>query len=148
MEPVPEGSPRRYQIKQTGCKHLVQRSEKRSSIRLDYTDRNGFSGTRRTIDVSADDRYNAGSAPSYARDIALAKGITINGLAIDSTGELTRYFRRDVIGGPDAFVITAQYYASFNVALKKKLLRELTGQGPLAAGQSNGQVTEAKVMSL
>ncbi len=56
---------------------------------LELYDNNGYSSDRRAIDVSADDRYNAGSSPAYARGVALAKNVTINGLAVDDTGALT-----------------------------------------------------------
>ncbi|MGI9405883.1 MAG: DUF1194 domain-containing protein [Hyphomicrobiaceae bacterium] len=101
---------------------------------VDLFDGNGFAGDRRTIDVSADDRYNAGSSPTYARTVAEARQITVNGLAIDETGELTAYFADNVITGPDAFVITARSYDDFATALKHKLLREL-GEPKLARAE-------------
>ncbi len=101
-------------------------------------DNNGFTGDRRAIDVSADDRYNAGSTPSYARGVALAKNITINGLAVDATGELTAYFQNNVIGGPGSFVITATSFDDFETAIKKKLLRELPDQQRIAANDVDG----------
>lgn len=93
---------------------------------------NDFTGDRRIIDVSADDRYNAGSAPSYARGVAVNEGITVNGLAIDPTGFLTSYFRDNVIGGPGAFAMRTNSYQDFAEAIKHKLLRELGGDGAVA----------------
>lgn len=95
----------------------------------------GFNGARRVVDVSADDRYNAGSAPSYARGIAQRNRVTVNGLAIDGTGILSDYFRDNVIAGDGAFVITAQSFEDFAAALKIKLLRELSGPDRLAGSQ-------------
>ena len=48
------------------------------------------------------------------------------GLAVttDRAG-LGRYFRDQVIGGPDAFVVTAQEYEDFVRAIRVKLLREI-----------------------
>lgn len=95
-------------------------------------DGNGYAGIRRVIDISADDRYNSGSHPSLARDRAVAGNITVNALAVDATGALTRYFQRHVIGGPDAFVMSADSFADFAAALKRKLLRELQATGPVS----------------
>ncbi len=95
-------------------------------------DGNGYSGLRRVIDISADDRYNSGSHPSLARDRAVAGNITVNALAVDGTGALAKYFQRHVIGGPDAFVLSAQSFADFAAALKMKLLRELQAIGPVS----------------
>ena len=102
------------------------------SFSAELFDGNGFAGIRRVIDISADDRYNSGSHPSLARDRAVAGNITVNALAVDSTGALTRYFQRHVIGGPDAFVVSADSFADFAAALKRKLLRELQATGPVS----------------
>jgi hypothetical protein len=84
---------------------------------------------RRTIDVSGDGANNAGGDVRLARDEAVARGVTINGLVIlggsPSTPDLERYYRENVIGGPGAFVMVAQDYASFGDALVKKLVAEI-----------------------
>src|SRR3546814_6574513 len=64
---------------------------------------------------------------------AIAADIVINGLAIlcrDCSGrpvyyDLEEAYRRDIIGGPAAFVITADDMASFATAVRKKLLLEI-----------------------
>lgn len=96
---------------------------------------NGFAGDKLTIDVSADDRYNAGSSPIYARGIVVPKGITINGLAVDATGELVTYFRENVIGGEGAFAMSANSYDDFGTAIKMKLLRELDVENQIASAE-------------
>ena len=98
-------------------------------------DNNGFVGDRRVIDISADDRYNAGSAPSYARDIVVKNGIVVNGIVIDKTGFLANYFRDNVVGGTASFVISANSYLDFATSIKLKLLRELDPHGHVAALQ-------------
>ncbi len=95
-------------------------------------DGNGYAGIRRVIDISADDRYNSGSHPTLARDRTVANNITINALAVDGSGALTKYFQKNVIGGPDAFVLSADSFADFAIALKRKLLRELQATGPVS----------------
>lgn len=87
---------------------------------------NGFTGLRQVIDLSGDGRSNAGPAPVAGRTAALARGITVNGLAVrtDDAG-LDAYFRRWVIGGPGAFVAAVEGYQDFPAAILAKLLREL-----------------------
>ena len=92
---------------------------------------NKYNGARRVVDVSADDRYNAGSSPSYAQGVARRAAVQVNGLAVDPTGALTRYFQKNVIAGPGAFVMQADSYADFARAIKIKLLRELSAETPV-----------------
>lgn len=85
---------------------------------------NRFHSLRRVIDVSGDGF--AGISPDLERDRALARGVTINGLAItNEVPELGAYYAGHVIGGPGAFVFSAHDYEDFAAAIKRKLLREL-----------------------
>ena len=97
-----------------------------------------FEANRRTIDVSGDGTNNSGRDVTGARDEAVAKGITINGLVIlserpmswnpDHTnppGGLEAYYRNNVIGGPGAFVVVAEDFNSFGQAIVKKLIAEI-----------------------
>lgn len=87
---------------------------------------NDFQGRRQTIDVSGDGRSNMGVRPAVVRDEAVARGITINGLAVlsDEPG-VDRHYREEVIGGPGAFVVTARDYNDFAEAMLEKLVREI-----------------------
>ena len=93
---------------------------------------NGYRG-RAKIDISGDGRSCAGEDRGPARDRAVAAGIVVNGLAIlNEEPYLDEYYRRTVIGGPGAFVMTAADYASFAEALRRKLLQEVS-PGPTAS---------------
>ncbi|MEA2905898.1 MAG: hypothetical protein QOI12_3285 [Alphaproteobacteria bacterium] len=100
--------------------------------------RSPFEAPRRTIDLSGDGTNNAGREVRLARDDALAKGITINGLVILSDvqvpwnaehtnppGGLETYYRDNVIGGPGAFVMVAEDFQSFGRAIIKKMIAEI-----------------------
>ena len=89
-----------------------------------------FQAARRTIDISGDGTHNSGRGLLAAREDALAKGVTINGLVILSErplpwnpehtnppGGLAKYFQDNVIGGPGAFVMVAENFQSFGQAL-------------------------------
>ena len=79
------------------------------------------------IDVSGDGDENEGFTLGAERRAAYARGIAINGLAIEgaATGpSITNFYRRQVVT-PGGFVITAQQHTDFARAMREKLLREL-----------------------
>lgn len=93
-----------------------------------------FTSEDRVIDVAGDgpDMRSQVRAPE-AREAALAAGITINGLAILGGGvmrdeSLQARFREEVIGGPGAFLVTAEDRVDFARALRAKLVREIAGR--------------------
>jgi hypothetical protein len=105
---------------------------------LSLMDRSPFQSERRVIDISGDGTNNSGTDVTIARDAALTKGITINGLVILSDeplptnpththppGGLKAYYERHVIGGPGAFVVEAQGFESFGQSLIQKLIKEI-----------------------
>jgi hypothetical protein len=84
--------------------------------------------SRLVLDVSGDGRHNAGRAPGPVRDIAVAAGVTINGLAIlNEEPDLLAHYAAEVIGGPGSFAMDCADYADFAEAILRKLRRELTG---------------------
>lgn len=95
---------------------------------------------KHTLDISGDGKSNLGPRPRDVRDQIAASGITINGLVIGvddpnisdirqaEIGELSSYFRAEVMIGPDAFVHTAIGFNDYARAMTQKLLRELESQ--------------------
>ena len=82
---------------------------------------------------------NSGPPAEQARDGAVAEGITINGLPIlndrPTFGSLSDvpldgYYRESVIGGPGAFVIPVEEFESFGLAVRRKLIREISDLPP------------------
>jgi hypothetical protein len=102
--------------------------------------RSPFVSDRHVIDVSGDGTNNSGRDVTAARDEALVKGTTtINGLVILSEvpsaynpehthppGGLDNYYRQNVVGGTDSFVLVAENFASFGKAILAKLIREVS----------------------
>src|SRR5207244_8048016 len=97
---------------------------------------------RRTIGVSGDGTHNSGRDVTAARDDALAKNTTINGLVILSDrplawnpehtnppGGLDNYYRQNVVGGPSAFVMVAEDFNSFGQAIINKMIAEIAANG-------------------
>ena len=106
-------------------------------------ERSPFKAARRTIDVSGDGTNNSGRDIASVRDEVTAKGVTVNGLVILSDsplpwnpehtnppGGLGEYYRRNVIGGPGAFVMVAENHDSFGQAIVKKLIAEIAWNPP------------------
>lgn len=95
----------------------------------------GFMAPRRVIDISGDGSNNDGRPVTEARDAAVAAGVTINGLPITEVEPgLEQYYRENVIGGPDAFIVVAKSTDSFGEAVLRKLLVEVAGTVPPTAG--------------
>lgn len=83
---------------------------------------------RRTLDVSGDGINNLGPTPAYVYRTGSAEGLTVNALVIGGAfdvAELERYFQREVIRGPGAFVEVATDYQDYARAMQRKLEREL-----------------------
>jgi hypothetical protein len=98
-----------------------------------------FEGTRRIIDVSGDGPNNTGGLVVPARDAAVARRITVNGLPIINDRfnisrapmpNLDLYYRNCVIGGPGAFIVVAHGFRSFAQAIRRKLILEIAGTTP------------------
>ncbi len=104
----------------------------------------GLVTKRRSIDVSGDGIDNSGRPVTEARDGAVAKGITVNGLAIINEetggvpgnylylhthppGGLPKYYRDNVIGGPGVFVLQIVNCDTFAEAMTNKLIIEVSG---------------------
>ena len=85
---------------------------------------------RSAIDIAADGENNSGERVEDVRERTVKLGITINGLSIlNEVSYLNYYFQNRVIGGPGAFVQIAKDYGDFGDAIRRKLLREITGGG-------------------
>ena len=97
--------------------------------------------TRRVIDVAGDGTNNGGRDVQAARDDALAKGITINGLAIindnpvnlayahvQPPGGLPAWYQANVTGGPGSFVLEVHSFQTFRDAMIRKLLSEIAAR--------------------
>lgn len=92
-----------------------------------------FRAAERVIDLSGDGPDMRSQLPAAAaRDAAVAAGITVNALAVAAAGQVTRAgeplaetYRREVIGGQGAFVVTAEDRRDIARALRAKLIREI-----------------------
>ena len=103
---------------------------------------NRFDGWRKVIDLSGDSIWNP-RPPSIAmaRDAAVGQDVVINGLAIlcddcsgrPGLGDLEGEFTAQLIGGPGAFVVTADGRDAFAEAVRRKLILEISATEPTSA---------------
>lgn len=101
---------------------------------------NPYRGLRRVLDVSGDGPNNNGPPVTDARDEAIGKGITINGLPImmkepsypfsTVSKNLDLYYRDCVTGGPGSFVMTIRERKEVKEAIRTKLVLEVASLAP------------------
>ncbi len=106
---------------------------------LNLIEENRFDGWRKVIDLSGDSSWNPmGPTIAHARDAVLGAGVVINGLAIlcrpPCSGrprfeDLEAEYAGQIIGGPGAFVVTADGRESFAQAVRRKLILEIADLG-------------------
>lgn len=85
-----------------------------------------FQGDRRVLDISGDGANRNSRPADRARDEAVAKNVTINGLPIlGSEDGLDRWYQANVVGGPGGFMVVAENFQSFGRAIRNKLIREI-----------------------
>ncbi len=95
--------------------------------------REPWGADKRLLNMVGDGISNIGRLAWVDRDAALNAGITINALIIaqgSAIRVMTDYFRRNVIGGPAAFVHHTVDVADFTEAMLKKFLLELSSLEP------------------
>ncbi|SMC12836.1 von Willebrand factor type A domain protein [Roseovarius aestuarii] len=81
---------------------------------------------RQVIDISGNGKTDDPKLLFEYRRKLLSQGIVVNGLAIEEDDKkLTNYFVLHVIGGANAFVVTADDFDEFAEAMEIKLLREI-----------------------
>ena len=99
---------------------------------------NDIRAPRAVIDFSGDSIRNFSGPPiAVARAEVLAAGITINALPIlrpedgrRAGANLEQEYADRIIGGPGAFMVTAEGRASFAEAVRRKLILEISGLTP------------------
>ena len=105
----------------TFCQNLIQRAD--------------FSADLKILDISSDGENNEGPEPDLARDMAIAGGISINGLVIigDDFPELETYFQAHVVGGNSSFTMHIEGIEGVAAGLSAKLIKEIASRtiGPV-----------------
>ena len=85
-------------------------------------------GSRRVVDVSSNGPCNFGEPIRSSRDNLVGRSIVINGLAINNERKnMFEYMEANMIGGDGAFVITANDFNDYTLAIRNKLFKEIAG---------------------
>jgi TonB family protein len=102
--------------------------------------KNNYSeGARQVLDISGDGPNNDGGPVVAARDAALAKGITVNGVTMmypaparppADIDRLDDYFADCVTGGQGSFVLPVKDSADLERAIRTTLVSDITGRVP------------------
>jgi hypothetical protein len=113
---------------------------------------NNFKAKRRVIDISGDGPNNRGRSIVQAREEALVRGITINGLPIINNREnpyggppptdLDLYYQEFVIGGPGAFLIPVTGMKNFAQGILAKLIREIAATDTPSGDTESAKATD------
>lgn len=84
-----------------------------------------FATNHRIINIISNGVDNVGEQAWLARDRAIAQGNTINGVALGRDRSIYEYFKREVIGGPQAFVLAANDPEHLVEVLARKFTSEI-----------------------
>ncbi|MGE5504154.1 MAG: DUF1194 domain-containing protein [Actinomycetota bacterium] len=90
----------------------------------------GIEPVRRVLDVSGDGIDNQQGDTTSARDLAVADGMTVNGLPIGGEKKVVAFYHDQVIGGPRAFLARADDFEAFGVSVIDKIAVEISGAPP------------------
>ncbi|MBA1154852.1 DUF1194 domain-containing protein [Microvirga mediterraneensis] len=98
-----------------------------------------FLPARRVIDISGDGSNNQGPLVTEARDRAVSRGVTINGLPImlhptdwREDAMLDAYYRDCVIGGVNAFMVPVRDRRQFLTETRAKIVHEIADMSETA----------------
>lgn len=87
-----------------------------------------FRTIKEVINIVSDGISNIGNVPNVARDAAVGEGVVINALTMgrgSAIAVMRRYYERNVIGGPSAFVHNATTNETTSDAMLRKMLLEI-----------------------
>jgi len=106
---------------------------------------NEIVATRKVIDVTGDGPNNIGKPLLEIRERTLAQGIVVNGLSVmdeNANGyfrNLDKYYQACVAGGRGAFVMVVHSYRDFALAMRRKLILEISQNQQDGNKQAKGE---------
>ncbi|MGH6894260.1 MAG: DUF1194 domain-containing protein [Dongiaceae bacterium] len=80
---------------------------------------------RSVVNVIGNGWDNVGEGPQRARDRVIAKGGTVNGVVLGPDPVLMGYYRGSVVGGPGAFLLSADSAGAIAEVLVRKFLYDV-----------------------
>jgi hypothetical protein len=92
-----------------------------------------FPTNHRIVNIIGNGIDNVGDGAPPSRDRVVAQGITINGVTLGHDRSVFEYFRREVIGGPTAFVLSANDPDQLVAVLARKFVTEIVSNAGAAS---------------
>ncbi|NNG04748.1 MAG: DUF1194 domain-containing protein [Inquilinus sp.] len=94
---------------------------------------------RQLLNVAGDGHTNIGPSPAVARDMAIERGIVINGLVVGGDPAALAHYEAEVIGPAGVgFVVDVPTFERFADAMLNKLLLELAA-APIGTSTTDGR---------
>lgn len=84
-----------------------------------------FAAERAVINIIGNGQDNVGEEAGFARARVIAMGGIVNGVVLGDDPLVLDYYRRQVVGGPGAFVMSTGEAAGVEEALTRKFLRDI-----------------------
>jgi hypothetical protein len=92
-----------------------------------------FATDRSVVNVVGNGSDNVGEDAHFARDRIVEIGATVNGVVLDDDPIVRDYYRRQVIGGPGAFVMSVGETTTMVNVLRRKFWYEIAMMAPPGA---------------
>ena len=84
-----------------------------------------FAADRAIVNIIGNGEDNVGEDAAVARERVVAAGTTVNGVVLGDDPVVLEYYRREVIGGPGAFVISTREATTLVDVLTRKFLYDI-----------------------
>lgn len=94
---------------------------------------------RSIVNIIGNGEDNVGDDAQLARDRSVETGAVVNGVVLGGDPELVAYYRRQVIGGPGAFVMSTDGTAGMVEVMTRKFLYDIVRDTPRPATQTVAQ---------
>lgn len=87
-----------------------------------------YASRRAIVNIVGNGEDNVGEGPGRSRDALVARGVTVNGVVVGGERKIVDYYRREVIGGPTAFVLAAHGPEGLVEAFTSKFTAEIAAR--------------------
>jgi Ca-activated chloride channel homolog len=93
-----------------------------------------FAGERSVVNIVGNGEDNVGEDAEVARDRTVDAGAIVNGVVLGGDPVVLDYYRRQVVGGPGAFVMSTGAPATMANVMARKFLYDIVMNTRLSPG--------------
>jgi len=94
-----------------------------------------FAGKRSVVNIIGNGEDNVGDDAQAARDRGVESGAIVNGVVLGGDASVVDYYRRQVIGGPGAFVMSTNSSETMVEVMTRKFLYDIVMNTRLISGR-------------